>query len=207
MNVHHLRQQTQKIAGKYNHCLSDYIASKESGTPDYLGAFAVTAGIGVDEMVADFEQDHDDYHSIMVKALADRLAEALAEKMHADVRRKHWGYAVDETLDNDALIREDYVGIRPAPGYPACPDHTEKGLLWDLLEVEKRIGMTLTDSYAMLPTAAVSGWYFSHPDAKYFGVAKINEDQVEDYAMRKGIPRSDAERWLAPNLSYEPESL
>ena len=207
MKVHHLRQQTQKIAGKYNHCLSDYVAAKDSGIPDYLGAFAVTAGIGVDDMVAEFEKDHDDYKSIMVKALADRLAEALAEKMHADVRQTHWGYATDECLDNEALIREDYIGIRPAPGYPACPDHTEKGLLWNLLDVKERIGMTLTDSFAMLPTAAVSGWYFSHPEAKYFGVAKINEDQVEDYAQRKGMPRPEAERWLAPNLSYEPESL
>ena len=205
--VHHLRQQTQKIEGRYNHCLSDYIASKESGTPDYLGAFAVTAGIGVDEMVAEFEKDHDDYQSIMVKALADRLAEALAEKLHADVRRDYWGYASEESLDNEALIREEYVGIRPAPGYPACPDHTEKGLLWELLDVEQQVGMTLTDSFAMLPTAAVSGWYFSHPEAKYFGVAKISEDQVEDYAHRKGMELSEAERWLAPNLGYEPESL
>jgi len=205
--VHHLRQQTQKIEGRYNHCLSDYIASKESGTPDYLGAFAVTAGIGVDEMVAEFEKDHDDYQSIMVKALADRLAEALAEKLHADVRRDYWGYAAEESLDNEALIREEYVGIRPAPGYPACPDHTEKGLLWELLDVEQQVGMTLTDSFAMLPTAAVSGWYFSHPEAKYFGVAKISEDQVEDYAHRKGMELSEAERWLAPNLGYEPESL
>lgn len=207
MTVHHLRQQTQKIEGKYNHCLSDYVANKDSNTADYLGAFAVTAGIGVDEMVAEFEKDHDDYQSIMVKALADRLAEALAEKMHADVRRNYWGYASDESLDNEALIREEYVGIRPAPGYPACPDHTEKGLLWELLDVEANIGMTLTDSYAMLPTAAVSGWYFSHPEAKYFGVAKISEDQVEDYAHRKGMSLSEAERWLAPNLGYEPESL
>jgi 5-methyltetrahydrofolate--homocysteine methyltransferase len=205
--VHHLRQQTQKIEGKYNHCLSDYIAPKESGIADYCGAFAVTAGIGVDEMVAEFEKDHDDYNSIMVKALADRLAEALAEKMHADVRREHWGYGANEGLDNEALIREEYQGIRPAPGYPACPDHTEKRLLWDLLDVENNIGMTLTESYAMLPTAAVSGWYFSHPDAKYFGVAKISEDQVEDYAKRKGMSMSETERWLAPNLGYEPESL
>ena len=207
MKVHHLRQQTQKIEGKYNHCLSDYVANKDSNTADYLGAFAVTAGIGVDEMVAEFEKDHDDYQSIMVKALADRLAEALAEKMHADVRRSYWGYASDESLDNEALIREEYVGIRPAPGYPACPDHTEKGLLWELLDVEANIGMTLTDSFAMLPTAAVSGWYFSHPEAKYFGVAKISEDQVEDYAHRKGMSLQEAERWLAPNLGYEPESL
>ena len=205
--VHHLRQQTQKIEGKFNHCLSDYVAPKETGIADYCGAFAVTAGIGVDELVAEYEKDHDDYNSIMVKALADRLAEALAEKMHADVRREHWGYGVNEGLDNEALIREEYQGIRPAPGYPACPDHTEKGLLWDLLQVENNIGMTLTESFAMLPTAAVSGWYFSHPQAKYFGVAKIGEDQVEDYAKRKGMAMSEAERWLAPNLGYEPESL
>lgn len=205
--VHHLRQQTQKIAGKYNHCLSDYVAPKDSGIADYCGAFAVTTGFGVDEMVAEFEADYDDYNSIMVKALADRLAEALAEKMHADVRREYWGYASDESLDNEAMIREEYSGTRPAPGYPACPDHTEKALLWDMLDVEDRIGMQLTESFAMLPTAAVSGWYFAHPQAKYFGVAKISEDQVEDYAKRKGMSMSETERWLSPNLGYEPESL
>ena len=205
MRLHHLRQQTQKVEGRYNHCLSDYIAPDDSGVDDYIGAFAVTAGIGIDKMIAEFEADHDDYHSIMVKALADRLAEAFAERMHQRVRTEFWGYAADENLDNDSLIREQYQGIRPAPGYPACPDHTEKALLWELLDVEHTTGMTLTESFAMLPTAAVSGWYFSHPDARYFGVAKIGEDQVESYAKRKGMTMDEAERWLAPNLGYEPE--
>lgn len=207
MDVHHLRQQTQKMAGKYNHCLSDYVAPKSTGIADYLGAFAVTTGFGVDELVAIYEADHDDYNSIMVKALADRLAEALAEMMHAEIRRDYWGYASCEKLSHEDLIREEYQGIRPAPGYPACPEHTEKGLLWELLDVEQNIGMELTESYAMLPTAAVSGWYFSHPQSKYFGVAKISEDQVEDYAKRKGMEMTEAERWLSPNLGYEPESL
>jgi len=205
MRVHHLRQQTQKVEGRYNHCLGDYVAPHDSGIDDYIGAFAVTAGIGIDKMIAEYEADHDDYHSIMVKALADRLAEAFAECMHKRVRTEFWGYAADENLDNDALIREQYQGIRPAPGYPACPDHTEKALLWELLDVEHNAGMTLTDSFAMLPTAAVSGWYFSHPEARYFGVAKIGEDQVESYAKRKGMSMDEAERWLAPNLGYEPE--
>ncbi|MDY6891030.1 MAG: methionine synthase [Pseudomonadota bacterium] len=205
MRLHHLRQQTQKIEGRYNHCLSDYIAPHDSGVADYIGAFAVTAGIGIDKMIAEYEADHDDYHSIMVKALADRLAEAFAECLHKRVRTEFWGYAADEQLDNDALIREQYQGIRPAPGYPACPDHTEKALLWELLDVEHNAGMVLTDSFAMLPTAAVSGWYFSHPEARYFGVGKIGEDQVESYAKRKGMSKAEVERWLAPNLGYEPE--
>ena len=205
MTLHHLRQQTEKIAGKAHMCLTDFIAPKSSGKADYYGAFAVTAGIGVDELVAIYDADHDDYHSIMVKALADRLAEAFAEYLHAVVRKETWGYAADETLDNEALIREKYQGIRPAPGYPACPDHTEKGLLWKLLDVENRVGITITESYAMLPTAAVSGWYFSHPESQYFGVAKISEDQVDSYAKRTGMEMQIAERWLAPNLGYEPE--
>ncbi len=205
MTLHHLRQQTEKIAGKAHMCLTDFIAPKSSGKADYYGAFAVTAGIGVDELVAVYDADHDDYHSIMVKALADRLAEAFAEYLHAVVRKETWGYAADETLDNEALIREKYQGIRPAPGYPACPDHTEKGLLWKLLDVENRVGISITESYAMLPTAAVSGWYFSHPESQYFGVAKISEDQVESYAKRTGMEMQVAERWLAPNLGYEPE--
>jgi len=203
--LHHLRQQVEKTQGKANMCLTDFIAPKESGKQDYFGAFAVTAGIGDQVMIDAYEADHDDYHSIMVKALADRLAEALAEYMHARTRKEFWGYAAEETLDNDALIKEKYQGIRPAPGYPACPEHTEKGLLWDLLDVESKIGMTLTDSYAMLPTASVSGWYFSHPQSQYFGVAKIGEDQVESYAQRTGMEKAEAERWLAPNLGYEPE--
>ena len=165
----------------------------------------VTAGIGVDEVVARFEADHDDYNAIMVKALADRLAEAFAEYLHAEVRRRHWGYAADEQLDNDALIDERYAGIRPAPGYPACPEHTEKGTLWQLLDAEATCGVALTDSYAMWPAAAVSGWYIAHPQARYFGVGPIGRDQAEDYARRKRMERAVAERWLSPNLGYDPE--
>lgn len=203
--LHHLRQQVEKTDGKANMCLSDFVAPKQSGKADYFGAFAVTAGIGDQALIDAYEADHDDYHSIMVKALADRLAEALAEYMHARVRREFWGYAAEENLDNDGLIKEKYQGIRPAPGYPACPDHTEKARLWQLLDVENNTGMSLTDSFAMLPTASVSGWYFSHPQAQYFGVARIGEDQLESYAERTGMEKADAERWLAPNLGYEPE--
>ncbi|MCV6589938.1 MAG: methionine synthase [Marinobacterium sp.] len=205
ITLHHLRQQMEKIEGKYNHSLADFIAPESTAKQDWIGAFAVTAGHGCDELVAKYEAEHDDYHSIMVKALADRFAEAFAEYMHAVVRREIWGYGADEGLDNDALIREKYQGIRPAPGYPACPDHTEKGLLWELLDVETHTGMTLTESYAMMPAASVSGWYFSHPQSQYFGVAKISEDQVEEYAERKGMTQAEAERWLSPNLGYEPE--
>jgi len=200
--LHQLRQQSRRPAGKPNRCLADFVAPK--GTADYLGAFAVTAGIGIDERVAEFERKHDDYHAILLKALADRLAEALAERLHQRVRQEFWGYAPDEMLDNDALIGERYRGIRPAPGYPACPDHTEKGLLWQLLEVERNTGMHLTESYAMLPAAAVSGWYFSHPEARYFGLGKIERDQVKDYARRKGMSLAETERWLGPCLNYEP---
>ena len=175
------------------------------GAPDYLGAFAVTAGIGIDAHVARFEAAHDDYSSIMLKALADRLAEALAERLHERVRRELWGYAALEHLDNIGLIREEYQGIRPAPGYPACPDHTEKGTLWKLLDAERCAGIRLTETFAMLPTAAVSGFYFSHPQAHYFAVGKIDRDQVASYAQRKGLELSEAERWLAPNLGYDPE--
>jgi 5-methyltetrahydrofolate--homocysteine methyltransferase len=203
--LHHLRQQTEKVDGKPNMCLTDFIAPKESGVEDYFGAFAVTAGIGVDKLVAEYEADHDDYNSIMVKALADRLAEAFAEYLHAFVRKEAWGYAADEALDNESLINEQYQGIRPAAGYPACPDHTEKGLLWSLLDVENKAHIEITESFAMLPTASVSGWYFSHPEARYFGVAKIGEDQVESYAKRIGLSKAETERWLAPNLGYEPE--
>ncbi|MGB0663186.1 MAG: methionine synthase [Pontibacterium sp.] len=205
ITLHHLRQQMEKVQGKANMCLTDFIAPKETGLKDYFGAFAVTAGLGCDELVAKYEADHDDYNSIMVKALADRFAEGLAEYLHAKVRKELWGYAADETLDNDDLIKEKYQGIRPAPGYPACPEHTEKGLLWELLDAEKNTSITLTESYAMLPAAAVSGWYFSHPESQYFGVAKISEDQVDDYAKRTGLSKQEAERWLAPNLGYEPE--
>jgi len=201
--VHHLRQQSEKPQGQPNLSLADYIAAKDSGRKDYIGAFAVTAGIGLDELCQRFDKDHDDYNSIMAKALADRLAEAFAEYLHKKVRDE-WGYGRDERLTNDDLIRERYRGIRPAPGYPACPDHTEKRLLFDVLSVEKNAGILLTESFAMLPAAAVSGWYFAHPEAKYFAVGKIGKDQVEDYARRKGMELRTVERWLAPNLNYEP---
>jgi 5-methyltetrahydrofolate--homocysteine methyltransferase len=201
--LHHLRQQKDKSEGQSHACLADYIAPRDGGVPDYIGAFAVTAGIGIEEHVARFERAHDDYSAIMLKALADRLAEAFAECLHQRVRREFWGYAPDEKLSNEQLIREEYRGIRPAPGYPACPDHTEKATLWRLLDPEKNAGIRLTDSYAMYPTAAVSGFYFSHPSAHYFAVGKIDRDQVEDYARRKGWSLAQAERWLAPNLGYE----
>jgi 5-methyltetrahydrofolate--homocysteine methyltransferase len=203
MVLHHLRQQQQKTDDKPNRSLADFIAPKDSGVSDTVGAFAVTAGIGIDEHIQRFEQAHDDYNAIMLKALADRLAEAFAELMHEKVRQQYWGYASDEKLDNEALIREKYRGIRPAPGYPACPEHTEKGSLWALLDVEHNTGISLTDHYAMWPAASVSGFYFSHPDACYFAVGKINKDQVEDYARRKGMSLEEAERWLAPNLGYD----
>ncbi|WP_462158972.1 methionine synthase [Pseudoalteromonas sp. GB56] len=195
-----LRQQTEK-KGFANYCLADYIAPK--GTPDYFGAFAVTGGLEEDTLADAFDAQGDDYNKIMVKAVADRLAEAFAEYLHEQVRKVHWGFAADENLNNDELIRENYQGIRPAPGYPACPEHTEKRKIWQLLDVENRIGMKLTSSYAMWPGAAVSGWYFSHPDSKYFAVAGIQRDQVEDYAQRQGMTIDEAERWLGPNLGYE----
>ncbi|MFY8274181.1 methionine synthase [Pseudoalteromonas sp. SSDWG2] len=195
-----LRQQTEK-KGFANYCLADYIAPK--GTPDYFGAFAVTGGLEEDALADAFDAQGDDYNKIMVKAVADRLAEAFAEYLHEQVRKVHWGYAATENLSNDELIRENYQGIRPAPGYPACPEHTEKRKIWQLLDVENRIGMKLTSSYAMWPGAAVSGWYFSHPDSKYFAVAGIQKDQVEDYAQRQGMTLEEAERWLGPNLGYE----
>ena len=204
MTFRFLRQQQQKPAGKPNRCLVDYVAPRTTGLADHLGAFAVTAGIGLDARVKAFEADNDDYNAILLKALADRLAEAMAEHLHARVRREFWGYARDERLDNDALIREEYTGIRPAPGYPACPEHTEKGALWQLLDAERAAGIRLTESYAMWPAAAVSGFYFSHPKSHYFAVGRINRDQVEDYARRKGMDLATAERWLAPNLGYTP---
>jgi 5-methyltetrahydrofolate--homocysteine methyltransferase len=202
--IHHLRQQSEKPAGQCNLSLADYVAPKDSGRQDYVGAFAVTAGIGLDELCKRFDKDHDDYNSIMAKSLADRLAEAFAECLHKRVREE-WGYGKNEQLTSDDLIRERYRGIRPAPGYPACPDHTEKRLLFDLLQVEKHTGITLTESYAMWPAASVSGFYVSHPDARYFAVGKIGKDQVEDYAHRKGMDLRTVERWLSPNLNYEPE--
>jgi 5-methyltetrahydrofolate--homocysteine methyltransferase len=200
----HLRQQRAKPEGQPQNCLADFVAPAESGLADFVGAFAVTAGIGIDERVAQFEKAHDDYNAILLKALADRLAEALAEYLHAQVRKEHWAYAPDERLGNEALIAERYRGIRPAPGYPACPDHTEKGKLWSLLDVEKNIELRLTDSYAMYPTAAVSGFYFSHPEARYFSVGKIDRDQLESYAARKGMSVAEAEKWLSPILGYDP---
>jgi len=203
--VHQLRQQQRRPEGKPQRCLADFLAPPDSGVADYLGAFAVTAGVGIEPRVAAFERAHDDYSAIMLKALADRLAEAFAERLHQRVRREFWGYAAEEALDNEALIEERYRGIRPAPGYPACPDHTEKATLWALLDVERRAGIQLTESYAMYPAAAVSGWYFAHPQARYFGVGSIARDQLEDYAARKGMSRQEAERWLAPVLAYEPD--
>jgi 5-methyltetrahydrofolate--homocysteine methyltransferase len=206
MTLHSLRQQTERPPGRPNAALADFVAPKDSGVNDYIGAFAVTAGIGIDEHVERFEQDHDDYHSIMLKALADRLAEAFAERMHERVRKEFWGYAREENLNNDALIDEKYRGIRPAPGYPACPDHTEKALLWELIDPVTHADMTITESFAMLPTAAVSGFYFAHPESRYFGLGKIDQDQVEDYAQRKGWDKATAERWLGPALSYDGDS-
>ena len=199
---HFLRQQRHKPEGQPHYCLADFVAPRGSGRDDYLGGFVVSAGHGIDEHVARFERDHDDYNSIMLKALADRLAEAAAEYVHERVRREYWGYASDEALTNDDLIAESYRGIRPAPGYPACPDHTEKDTLWALLDARNRVGVSLTESYAMLPTAAVSGLYFSHPEARYFSVGGVDRDQIESYAERKGLPIAEVERWLAPNLGY-----
>ncbi len=200
--LHHLRQQKGKPAGQPQDCLADFIAPRGSGVDDWVGAFAVTTGIGIEEHLARFDAAHDDYSSIMLKALADRFAEAAAEYLHERVRREIWGYSSDEQLTAQQLIAEEYRGIRPAPGYPACPDHTEKSILWRLLDVERNAGMQLTESFAMHPTAAVSGWYIAHPEARYFAVGKIDRDQVQDYAMRKGMTLIEAERWLAPNLGY-----
>jgi 5-methyltetrahydrofolate--homocysteine methyltransferase len=206
LRLHQLRQQKSKPQEQAQLCLSDFVAPVQSARADYIGAFAVTAGIGIDEHIARFEAAHDDYSSIMLKALADRLAEALAERMHERVRREHWGYAAHERLDSSGLIREEYQGIRPAPGYPACPDHTEKAALWKLLEAERTAGIRLTESFAMFPTAAVSGFYFSHPQSHYFGVGKIDRDQVASYALRKGMGLAETERWLAPILGYDPDA-
>ncbi len=209
---HHLRQQAEKKRGGANNCLSDFIAPKEiegvaTGIQDYIGFFAVTAGIGIDEHIERFEKDLNDYDAIMLKALADRFAEAFAETLHEMVRTKAWGYAPNETLSNEELIKEHYQGIRPAAGYPACPDHTEKGTLWQLLKPDTAIGLEITESFAMTPTAAVSGTYFAHPNARYFGVGSIGRDQAEDYAERKGWSIEEAEKWLAPNLGYDPEDF
>ncbi|HVK50115.1 MAG TPA: methionine synthase [Pseudoxanthomonas sp.] len=200
-----LRQQVDKPVERPDFCLADFIAPASSGKQDWIGGFAVTAGIGIDQHVARFEADHDDYNAILLKALADRLAEAFAERLHQRVRTQFWGYAADESLDNEALVAERYLGIRPAPGYPACPEHSEKAVLFDLLGAETRAGMQLTESFAMLPTAAVSGYYFSHPQSQYFVVGRVSKQQVEDYARRKGVSLAQAERWLASNLDYDPE--
>jgi 5-methyltetrahydrofolate--homocysteine methyltransferase len=201
--IHTIRQQMLKPPGRPNLALADFVAPRETGVPDYVGGFAVTAGAGADELVARFEADHDDYGAILTKALADRLAEAFAELLHQRVRKEFWGYAREEALDNPGLIKELFQGIRPAPGYPACPDHTEKRILFDLLGAEESTGITLTESFAMLPTASVSGYYFWHPQSQYFGVGKIGRDQVEDYARRKSMDVKTVERWLATNLNYE----
>jgi 5-methyltetrahydrofolate--homocysteine methyltransferase len=206
MTWHNLRQQNQKPAGRANLCLADFVAPSESGVSDWIGAFAVTAGLGIERKLAEFERAHDDYSAIMLKALADRLAEAFAEHLHERVRREYWGYAADEALSGEQLIAERYRGIRPAPGYPACPDHTEKGALFALLDAGRNAEMRLTESYAMLPTAAVAGFYLSHPEASYFAVGKIGPDQIEDYARRKGMSNAEAEKWLAPWLAYDPEA-
>ncbi|ELP1878398.1 methionine synthase [Vibrio vulnificus] len=198
--LHNLRQQTEKPKGA-NYCLSDYVAPKESGKNDWIGAFAVTGGVNERELADQFKAQGDDYNAIMIQAVADRLAEAFAEYLHERVRKEIWGYAADENLSNEELIREKYLGIRPAPGYPACPEHTEKGPLWELLNVEETIGMSLTSSYAMWPGASVSGWYFSHPDSRYFAIAQIQQDQVESYAERKGWDLLEAEKWLGPNIN------
>ena len=203
--LHFLRQQVDKPVERPDFCLADFIAPADSGKRDWIGAFAVTAGIGIEPHVARFEADHDDYNAILLKALADRLAEALAERLHQRVRTEYWGYASGEALDNEALIDEQYVGIRPAPGYPACPEHSEKGTLFRLLDAERNADMQLTESFAMLPTAAVSGYYFSHPQSQYFVVGRVTREQVTDYARRKGVERAQVERWLASNLDYDPE--
>jgi 5-methyltetrahydrofolate--homocysteine methyltransferase len=204
ITFHFLRQQQEKPPGKPNQCLVDFVAPHATGIEDYMGAFAVTAGLGIETHLQRFAADNDDYNAILLKSLADRMAEAFAELLHERVRKEFWGYAEDENLNNGALIQEKYKGIRPAPGYPACPEHTEKGAIWKLLDAERRANIKLTESYAMWPAAAVSGFYFSHPQSRYFAVGKINRDQVRDYAQRKGMDLATAERWLAPNLGYSP---
>jgi 5-methyltetrahydrofolate--homocysteine methyltransferase len=198
-----LRQQMAKPDGRPNVALADFVAPTESGVADFVGAFAVTAGHGLDELVPEFEAAHDDYSAILAKALADRLAEAFAERMHQWTRSELWGYAPAESLTNEDLIAERYQGIRPAPGYPACPDHTEKGTLFRLLEAQSRAGMQLTESFAMLPGASVCGYYLWNPASHYFGIGRIGRDQLADYAARKGVALSEAERWLSPNLADE----
>jgi 5-methyltetrahydrofolate--homocysteine methyltransferase len=206
MAWHNLRQQNHKPEGKANLCLADFVAPKERGVSDWIGAFAVGIG-GFDERLARFEAEHDDYSAVMLKVLADRLAEAFAERLHERVRREFWGYAPDEKLSAEELIAERYRGIRPAPGYPACPDHRAKGPLFALLDAERNAGMYVTESFAMLPASAVAGFYFSHPQSSYFAVGRVGADQVADYAARSGTSRAEAEKWLAPNLAYEPDEI
>ena len=204
--LHFLRQQVSRENSKRpNFCLSDFVSPTSSKIKDFIGGFLVTAGDGIEKLSKEYENKKDDYNAIMVKALGDRIAEALAEMMHAEVRKKYWGYAKEENLSNEQLIKENYTGIRPAPGYPACPDHTEKSTLFELLEVSKNLKVELTESFAMSPASSVSGLYFSHPESSYFGVGKINKDQVLDYANRKGVALEDIEKWLGPNLSYSPK--
>ncbi|MBM4201901.1 MAG: methionine synthase, partial [Gammaproteobacteria bacterium] len=204
--VHGLRQQAVKPPGQPNYCLSDFIAPVSSGVPDYIGAFAVTTGHDIEKQLERFAAAHDDYSSIMLKALADRLAEAFAECLHERVRKELWGYVSDEHFTNAQLIEESYRGIRPAPGYPACPDHTEKATLFRLLDAEAATGIALTESFAMMPASSVSGWYLAHPSSRYFNVGKLGEDQVRDYANRKSMPLAAIERWLSPHLAYEPQA-
>jgi 5-methyltetrahydrofolate--homocysteine methyltransferase len=203
--LRNLRQQGEHRAGVPNRCLADFVAPKASGLNDYVGAFAVTAGLGCAERVTAFKKANDDYSAILLESLADRLAEAFAERLHQRVRKEFWGYVPDEHLDNEALIAEKYAGIRPAPGYAACPEHSEKATLWQLLDVEKNAGIQLTESYAMWPGAAVSGWYYAHPESQYFVLGRVTKEQVGDYARRKNWTLTEAEKWLAPNLGYEPE--
>ncbi|MBV6647740.1 MAG: methionine synthase, partial [Cyclobacteriaceae bacterium] len=201
--LHFLRQQGKKGQGIPNISLVDFIMPVSSEKQDYIGGFAVTAGIGIERLIEKYEADHDDYNSILVKAIADRLAEAFAELMHERVRKEFWGYSTQESFENEELIKEVYQGIRPAPGYPACPDHTEKNTLFKLLDPDGQTGITLTESFAMYPAAAVSGFYFSHPQSRYFGLGKIYEDQVDNYTQRKGLTKEEVERWLAPVLGYK----
>jgi len=199
-----LRQQLKKREGASNFALADFIAPKETGKQDYMGCFCVSAGFGgfgTQELATQFENDFDDYNSIMIKALADRLVEAFAEYLHEQVRKDHWGYASDEKLSNSELIKENYKGIRPAPGYPACPDHLEKNTIWEVLQVKENIGVTLTESLAMWPAASVSGYYFANKEAKYFGLSKIKQDQVIDYSKRRNINKEEAQKWLNPNIA------
>jgi 5-methyltetrahydrofolate--homocysteine methyltransferase len=205
VTLHCLRQQAEKPDDRANFCLADFVAPASSGRRDFVGAFAVNAGIGIEPHLARFESQHDDYNAILLKSLADRFAEGAAEWVHREVRLRLWGYAPDEALDVEGLVREQYRGIRPAPGYPACPDHTEKGTIFELLQAEANIGLRLTESYAMAPASAVSGLYFAHPGSQYFVVGRLSREQVADYARRKGMTLALAERWLAPNLDYDPE--